>query len=137
MDTAREIHLVESFVVSSKRTRYVGFLSSPKRRPKFLRELYHFGDFDPKWILELSGAVKSAEGLTTELERRGAPDRAYLVSAHVELDGKTLPLNEAVYDVYGRADGTIVCCVPGRLAYFEGEGFKNRYILHRPGSHSA
>ena len=39
--------MVETFVVPDKRRRYKGFLTSPKRRKKFLDELYHFGTSFP------------------------------------------------------------------------------------------
>lgn len=75
MDTAREIQLIETFVVRQKRARYVGFLSSQKLRPKFLRELYYFGDFDSTRIVELSGASNSDDGLIAELKRRSTTSR--------------------------------------------------------------
>jgi hypothetical protein len=30
-----------------------------------------------------------------------------------------------------KSEGTNVCCVPGRLAFYEGEAPKNRFILRR------
>jgi hypothetical protein len=36
-------------------------------------------------------------------------------------------------DVVGHNDGTFISCIPGRLAYFEGEGLNERYVLQRPG----
>ena len=33
--------------------------------------------------------------------------------------------------IFAFLDGTIISCVPGRLAYFEGEAPKNRFILQR------
>jgi len=34
--------------------------------------------------------------------------------------------------VVGWHDGTFISCIPGKLAYFEGEGLNERYILERP-----
>jgi hypothetical protein len=131
MITSREVQLIRSFVVPSKRERYADFLSSPKRREKFLRELYHFADFDAGTIVELRGPNDSADGLIADLRRRGAPAECYLISVRSELDGQTRNLDQAIREVFAFAEGTIVCCVPGRLAYYEGEAPKNRFILHR------
>jgi hypothetical protein len=122
---------VDAFVVPSKRERYASFLASRKQRPKFLRELYHFADFDPACLVAVSGSADSADGLLAELRRRGAPPDCRLISARRDLDGTTRPLEEAVRAVHGVAEGTIVLCVPGELAYYEGEAPNNRFILDR------
>ncbi|MGH8543048.1 MAG: hypothetical protein ACREX3_05320 [Gammaproteobacteria bacterium] len=95
-----------------------------------MRELYHFRDFDPAFRVELSGLTDSADGLVTNLCRRGAVDECYVISVQSELDGETKPLEEAIREVFAFMEGTIVCCVPGRLAYYEGGTPKNRFILH-------
>jgi hypothetical protein len=41
-------------------------------------------------------------------------------------------LHEVLEAVVGRFQGTFVSCIPGRLAYFEGERENDRYILERP-----
>ena len=63
-----------------------------------------------------------------KLRKRGASGECYLVSVDRKLDGSTRPLADAVRDA---SEGTLVCCVPGKLAYYEGEAPKNRFILHR------
>ena len=68
---AREIDLVNTFVVPQKRARYAGFVSSPKTRPKLLRALYYFSDFDPARVVQFSAGTRTAEGLLAELRRRG------------------------------------------------------------------
>jgi hypothetical protein len=124
----REIQLIETFVVPSKRERYEGFLRSAKNRKKFLDELYHFRDFIPDCVVELSGRDGTATGVIAELRRRGASGECYLISADAKLDGATRSLRDAIWEA---SEGTLVCCVPGRLAYYEGEAPKNSFILHR------
>ena len=116
MITAREIQLVNTFVVATKRERYAGFVGSATLRPKFLRELYHFSDFDPDCVVGLGVSTDSAGGLFAELRRLGAGDDCYVVSNDDDLDGATKPLAEAVQRVFTLAEGTLICCVPGRLA---------------------
>jgi hypothetical protein len=128
---SREIQLVETFVVRDKQERYKGFLSSAKRRQKFLRELYHFRDFIPDCVVELRGQNDTADGLTADLRRRGAPAECYVVSVDDTFDGSTRPLADVIREVFTFVEGTLICCVPGRLAYYEGEAPKNRFILSR------
>jgi hypothetical protein len=125
----REIELVNTFVLPEKRERYIGFLSSEKRRKEFLNELYHFRDFDPTCEVPLSGPADSAEGLLADLRRRGAGDACYVISVNRELDGITRPLAAVISEVFALVEGTIVSCVPACLAYYEGEAPKNRCIL--------
>jgi hypothetical protein len=47
------------------------------------------------------------------------------------LDARTLPLKEALGLILGMSPGTLVSCIPGRLAYFEGEEKGARFILER------
>jgi hypothetical protein len=133
MHLEREIQIVNSFIVAAKRERYVEFLKSMKGRSKFLHKLYHFSDFEPDCVVELTRASDSAEGLIAELRRRGAADQCYVVSVVKELDRVIAPLEKIIREVFASVvhEGTIVCCVPGRLAYYEGEAPHTRFILHK------
>jgi hypothetical protein len=39
-------------------------------------------------------------------------------------------LDKALGDVVGTLSGTVVSCIPGCLAYFEGEALGRRFILY-------
>jgi hypothetical protein len=52
-----------------------------------------------------------------------------ILSEDSDLDGKELPLLEALKKVVGYQMGTFLSCVPGKLAYFEDED--DRWILVR------
>jgi len=123
MNLDREIQIVNTFIVAAKRERYLEFLNSMKGRSKFLQKLYHFPDFDPGCVVELTRATNFADGLIAELRRRGATDQCYVISVLKELDGVIAPLEEIIREVFASAvhEGTIVCSAPGRLAYYEGE----------------
>ena len=126
-----EENLINGFVVNRKRERYVTFLRSPKRRREFLRQLYHFHDFEPAFMVPFAPAHESADRLVAELQRYGAPDSCYVISVDPNLDGITDRLSAIIPRVYARIEGTIVSCIPGRLAYYEGEPPDNRFILTR------
>ena len=132
MNVAAETEFVKTFVIKKKQERYVYLVKSRKRRKTFLRELYHFRDFDPAYEVPLSGATKTADGLIAELRRRGAVHDCWIISVRADLDGTTMPLADAIHEAR-RTEGTIVLCAPGKLAYYEGEPPHNQCILYSGG----
>ena len=126
-----EIALINAFVVKKKRARFTAFLQNPKRRPKILGALYHFRDLDPRHLVEISPSDQHAENIAALLAKHGAPSQCHVISTDRELDGRDLPLVEALAQIVGFGSGTLVSCVSGRLGYFEGEGPNHRYILKR------
>jgi len=127
MNIEREIQIVNTFIMPAKRERYVGFLNSKKGRTKFVHTLYHFADFDPACIV---APPHSSTDLIAELRRRGAKDECYVMSVTKVLDGVTRPLEGVIRGAFALLEGSIVCCVPGVLAFYEGEAPKNRFILY-------
>lgn len=125
-----EAQLIRPFILESKRERYCGFLTSLKKREKFLEELYHFGDFNPDVTVHLAGKDETVEGILKELRARGANDSCYIISANKEIDRKTISLSDALRQVFARIEGTIIFCCQN-VAYYEGEAPRNRFILHK------
>ena len=54
-----------------------------------------------------------------------------MVSENSDWDAREMPLRDALEATIGAGWGTLVSCAPGRLAFFEGEGPKDRYLLIR------
>ncbi len=128
-----EIEIVGTFIAQSKRERYAGFLGSAKGRLKFIDSLYHFNDFDPAVVVELPAGLETREGVLKELQRRGDGRSCYIISADSGLDRTTSELSDAIGRVFALVQGTIISCILGRLAYYEGEAPKNRFILDHAG----
>jgi hypothetical protein len=127
-----ETAIVNAFVIPAKRARLVQLLRNPKRRGTVIATLYHFRDLDPRFLIEIAPSQQHADGIVTLLTHRGAPAECHLISTVRALDGRDLPLVEALTQIVGRGEGTLVSCIPGRLGYFEGESPKDRFILSRP-----
>jgi hypothetical protein len=124
--------IVRALVVAAKQERYIGFVSSAKRRQKFLNELYHFRDFNPAFIVKIPPRDQKAVSIGTLLRRRRAPEVCYVVSTIADIDATTMSLSGALVRIVGGvSDGTILSCISGRLAYFEGESPGDRFILER------
>jgi hypothetical protein len=63
------------------------------------------------------------------LRMKGAGPTCWVISEDSDLDAREMDLHEALKKTIGRGMGTILSCVPGKLAYFEDE--EDRYILQR------
>ena len=124
-----EESLIKAFVRSAKRARFIELLGNPKRRGRFLADLYHFKDLDPRYLVPILPAEQHVKNIAALLAARGAPSLCHVISTNSELDGRDLHLVEVLEQIVGFDDGTLISCIPGRLGYFEGED--HRFILER------
>lgn len=126
-----EVAFVNAFVVRDKRERYRGFLAG-KRRSKVLDSLYHWDDYYSGRVVAIPPACQTRADILSKLSELGAPALCYAISNDRDLDARKMSLEEALRDVVGNGEhGTILSCIPGRLAYYEGQDPENRFILHR------
>lgn len=121
--------LVAAFVKRSKRERYREMLSNPRLRHKFTHQLAHFVDFDPKYRVPIPSNKLFVDNSALELQKRHSPNIVFAISEDPALDQRELPLLEALKQVVGRGMGTVLSCIPGRLAFVETED--ERFILER------
>jgi hypothetical protein len=120
--------LVTAFSLPQRQNRYLEILVKPKRRGD-ITEFAHFKHLDPRWIVPIQPSSQHAENIYQVLREKGASKVCYGFSEWDEVDGKTLPLLDALKSVVGQGMGTFLSCVAGRLAYFEDEDM--RCILER------
>ena len=125
----KEHSLIAAFVKRSKRNRYREILSDPRLRHKFTSKLAHFSDFDPKYRLSIPSDKLCVDNIVLELQKRQSPNVVFAISEDPALDQKELPLVEALKHIVGRGMGTVLSCIPGRLAFVETED--ERFILER------
>jgi hypothetical protein len=124
-----EQSLIATFVKRNKRDRYREILSNPRLRHKFTSQLAHFTDFDPKYRLPIPSNRLFVDNIAVELKKRHSPNIVLAISEDPALDQKELPLLDALQQIVGRGIGTVLCCIPGRLAFVETED--ERFILER------
>ncbi len=124
-----EQSIIAAFVKRSKRDRYREMLDNPRLRHKFTDKLAHFTDFDPKYRISLPGNKLFVEDIALELQKRHSPSVVFAISEDPRLDQKELPLLEALRQTVGMGMGTVLSCIPGRLAFVETED--ERFILER------
>jgi hypothetical protein len=121
--------LIAAFVKRNKRDRYREILSNPRLRHKFTNQLAHFADFDFKYRVPIPSNKLFVNNTALELQRRHSPNVVFAISEDPALDEKELPLVEALERIVGRGLGTVLSCIPGRLAFVETED--ERFILER------
>lgn len=112
-----EKELIKAFITPTKSQRYLDFVSKPKTRQKFLRELAHFKSLDPRYA---KAVHVSPAGLAALLKQKGVPDTCWVISENREIDGKSMPTSNALAEL-GRDMGTFLSFIPGKFAYFENE----------------
>jgi hypothetical protein len=126
-----ESALIRAFIAPERRERYLGLLASARGREKLRRALAHCDDFDRRYTHALPPDVRTPAELEALLRAKGAPAECALLAEDDALDGRRLPLEEALVAIIGRGMGTLVSCVPGRLGFYEGEGPNVRFLLER------
>jgi hypothetical protein len=124
-------HLLALFFIATKRDRYKEMISKPKKRPNFLRELAHLTSLDTRYILPVPPKKLFPDQIAAILTQKGAPRTCWVTSENPDLDGREMLLYEGLKEVVGRQMGTFLSCIPGKLAYYEGEGMGDRWILER------
>jgi hypothetical protein len=95
-----------------------------KRRRRFLDRLNHCRDFDERCATPLP----SNADVVRVLRSRGAPSRCFVVSDSATIDGRELPLVEAIEQAESCGWATLVSCVPGLLAYYRDESGTRRLL---------
>src|SRR5215471_8695998 len=124
-----EQELVKAFILPVRQERYLEFLSSPQKRPKFVAQLAHFKHLNPKFAFNIRGNQQNPASLLRLLVGKGAGPKCWVMSEESDLDAREMELAVALEEVVGRQMGTFLSCIPGKLAYFEDEA--GRYILER------
>lgn len=106
----------------------------PARRRKLIAELLAGVDsFDPRCVRPVPSGLQGTGDIELLLRSRGAPSTCHVMSENGALDGRKLPLAEALAEIVGWGASSLLSCRPGRLAYFEGEEPGERYLLERGG----
>ncbi|HEY0763986.1 MAG TPA: hypothetical protein VGD61_16545 [Pyrinomonadaceae bacterium] len=126
-----EYEFARNFIVPEKRARYLSLLESKNGRKKILEGFNHCHDLDPRFAKRIPSNQDSATSIEALLRQKGAPETCYVMSDNPDIDGREMSLTDALLKTVAKDAGTLISCIPGKLAYFEMEGFDGRYILER------
>ena len=132
--TLHEEAFIEYFVQKQRRERLLFELR--KHRGRFLGRLTHgaLECLDLRFATALPPPNSDPAAILRLLEARGAGKTCYAISSNDQIDGRILPLSDALYAAVGFGMPSILSCCPGLLAYVETEqvaGPPDRYFLTR------
>ncbi len=122
-----EEKFITSFLLKEKRNRWQTQLNDPQKRSEHLNRLNHFHDLDEKYVTWL----KRNADIEQLLRQSGSPEQVYILSAFINIDGKFMILADAIDQTVRGGWGTIISCIPGRLAYYYDECDERRALLIR------
>ncbi len=122
-----EEQLIKTFFLKVRRDRYLAGLADSRKRRKFTNEFCHFKHLDTRYVVAIPPSQQNPSDLHKLLKHYGAPDDCWVVSDEIDLDARRMDLQESLEEIVGRTFATFLCCVDGKLAYFENE--EERWIL--------
>jgi hypothetical protein len=127
MNTEEEEETIRAFICEPKRDRYLAKMASEKHRSKFLDCLNHCHDIDCAFAVWLPSNVD----ILATLRREGAPAECSIIADDHNIDGKRYTLAEGIEAAQQSGWAAIICCVPGRLAFYLDECGERRALLKR------
>lgn len=125
-----ESAFAESFILKARRERALEMLANPKNRHKLTSKFDHHGRdyFIPECIRSIEPRHQHPPNIADILRAMGAPETCHVIGG--QHDGEDMELFAALKDIVGYGTGTVLSCIPGKLAYFEGE-IRERFLLVR------
>ena len=120
---------MNAFLLPARKERYLQFLKSATNRNKFRVELAHFKALNPRFVVHIPPGQQDHSAILELLAAKGAGARCRVISENRESDGQELDLGTTLGVTLGGGMGTLISCIPGKLAYFEDEDV--RYIPER------
>lgn len=93
----------------------------------------HFKWLDERFAYPISPkTAHTAAELVALLRSKGAGRTVWVISEDRAIDGREMTLEDAMETARGAQKGTILSCIPGKLAYFEDEEMHSQRLLQRP-----
>ena len=121
-----------AFLAEPTKRRMETLLDLGEKRRRDVRDLLdHSVRFDPRFSRHLTGNDAFAGPVEAMLLKAGAPSSCYVLAADSDIDGREMPLREALDAIIGMGDGAFVSCIPGQLGFFEYEEMRSSYLLSK------
>lgn len=116
-----ETGFVKAFIERGKWARFLQLLPQRNRRKEVLVSLNRKLNYLHDLATEVPNDQDYPEALERLLKAKGAPDTCHVVANGLALDGREVPLREALETICLHKFGSIISCLPGRLAYYRPE----------------
>lgn len=127
-ENSHESGLITSFASPERQAHLHTLLRTERGRKKILFDLEQSFAFPELVQTPIKAVDQTVHGIRSLLRAHGAPLNCYVLSEHPDLNCGTFELKRALNSVLGFGYQTLISCLPGRLAYYEGE-FQRRFVL--------
>ena len=128
-----EQEVVRAFILKDRRERCAFLLADPIRRKKFRDAFAHFKWLDERFAHPISPkTAHTAAELVALLRQKGAGQTVWVISEYAPIDGREMNLEAAMDEIWGRSCGSILSCIPGKLAFFKDEEMHSERLLLHP-----
>jgi len=94
-----ERKLINNFFLKERKERYIGFVSDPTKRHKWIEDLRDNRYLDPRYYREIGGKELSYNKLVEIYHQYGVRE-VYMASYHEELDGIIIPIEKALKEIF-------------------------------------
>ena len=121
----------KAFLPTEKRARFIQLLAQPRRRKEMLSQLNRHLPYLADFATEVPGEQDFPDELAKLLLAKGAGPTCHVIAEGLKSDGRELPLREALLQICMQRSGAILCCLPGRLAYYKPESPAPGILLER------
>lgn len=120
---------VKAFINKDNQRRYLALLSTAKGRIKFRKSLGHFNGIRDDRAEVVPASNHGPESVFQLLKGKGANNKGYFICGLAQYDALEMPLYNSLLELYDRGIGYIISCVPGNLAFYQGEYSRDQLIL--------
>lgn len=100
-----ETQLIKAFVLRGRKARLIDSLRDSKRRANEMRRLDHFQDLDPRYCVQVPPSKQNSTMIASLSANSGATANGHILSANRLLDGRNMPLLEALDQIVGFGHG--------------------------------
>lgn len=121
-----ETKVIQRFVITTKRDRYLAFIKKENTREKFINELHHMNFLQQDLFDIVKG--NEYEFIKQRLKVLGNIKDCYVISENKRIDKKRLDIDTALTETIGADQGTLLVFGDAEILYSEAEGFNNRWI---------
>lgn len=122
--------IIDAFVDRSQHQRVISLIKRKKGRSKFIDMLAHTLKLNNKNSIIIPANKQNIDSIVKLLQKRGAPEKCYIISENYKLDGTHQQLIFAAEEIIGSGNASIISCIPGVLGFYEGEDKNERYLLN-------
>lgn len=128
-----EQEVVRAFILKNRHERCAFLLADPVVRQKLRDALAHFKWLDERFAHPIPPKTAHSKAeLVALLRQKGAGRTVWVISQYKTIDGREMNLEAAIDEVWGRQCGTILSCIPGKLAFLKDEEMHSERILMHP-----